>query len=203
MRRISIRSVMALIILAAIGLAALRNADELWAGTLLLVALALVGLGVMGAVIMRGRERYWWAGFAFFGGAYLALTVGPWLSDTFRPQLGTTQLLDRLRNRMFASSAPPLSADELEALRLKEQILEASLATLKRVTRNPDSEPGASVKTKQLLAIQARLTANKNAAPRTEDFHRAGHSVFALLAALVGGTAAGWLYLRRESEGLP
>src|SRR3954451_23074823 len=103
MRRLSIRSLMAFIVAAAVGLAALRNANELWAGMLLLVALAAVGFALMGAAILRGKERHWWAGFAFFGGAGLALTVGPWRGDTFRPQLGTTHLLDRLRQLMFAS----------------------------------------------------------------------------------------------------
>ena len=108
MRRFSIRRLMAFIIVAAIGLAALRNANDLWAGMLLLVALAAVGFALMGAAILRGKERHWWAGFAFFGGAYLALSVGPWLGDTIRPQLGTTHLLDRLEQLMFTSGPQTL-----------------------------------------------------------------------------------------------
>jgi hypothetical protein len=200
MRRLSIRSLMAFIVAAAVGLAALRNANELWAGMLLLVALAAVGFALMGAAILRGKERYWWAGFAFFGGAYLALSVGPWLSDTFRPQLGTTHLLDHLQQLMFASGPQALRAVQVRSLSLQAQKLETELA---RVARNPDADPAVQVLMMKLQAAQGQLAANKTAAPHTEDFHSVGHSLFAILAGLVGGAAARWLYVRREGEGLP
>ena len=85
---------MVFIVVSAISLAALRGADETWAGMLLLAALAAVGAAVLGAAILRGRERAWCAGFACFGGGYLAITFGPWLSDSFEPRLGTTHLLE-------------------------------------------------------------------------------------------------------------
>jgi hypothetical protein len=84
MRRFSIRSLMAFVFLCAVGLAAFRNTGELWAGMLLLAALTAVGVALMGVVILRGKEQYWFAGFAFFGGRYLALAIVPWLSDAFQ-----------------------------------------------------------------------------------------------------------------------
>ncbi len=119
MRRFSIRSLTAFIVVAAIGLAALRNASDLWAGMLLLLALAAVAIAMMGAVILRGGERYWWAGFAFFGGGYLAVAVGPWLSDTFQPRLGTTQVLRHAHDRIMALACPTLDDAELADLRMR------------------------------------------------------------------------------------
>src|SRR6516165_6184746 len=116
MRRLSIRSLTAFIVVAAIGLAALRDANDLWAGMLLLLALAAVAIAMMGTVILRGGERYWWAGFAYFGGGYLALTVGPWLSDTLQPQLGTTEVLRHAHHRMMASASPTLDDAEVAEL---------------------------------------------------------------------------------------
>jgi hypothetical protein len=202
MRRFSIRGLMAVIVVAGVGLAALRNANALWAGMLLIVALAAVGFAVMGTVILRGNERYWWAGFAFFGGGYLALAVGPWLSDTFQPQLGTTHLLDHVRQLMLASDPPPMSDVQVRYLSQRAHELEAKLAQVKRVTRHPDSDPVAAAAKKELQAIQGRLVANKTAssAPLPEHYQRAGHALFALLAGLVGGTAAAWLYVRRERQ---
>jgi hypothetical protein len=55
MRRFTIRTLMSAIVVSAIGLAALRNASDLWAGFMLLVALAAVGVAVLGAIILRGR----------------------------------------------------------------------------------------------------------------------------------------------------
>jgi hypothetical protein len=198
MRRFSIRSLMAFIVVAAVGLAALGNANELWAGMLLLAALGAVGFAVMGAAILRGKERYWWAGFAFFGGGYLALAVGPWISDTFQPQLGTTPLLDHVRRLMFASSPPALSDAEMLSLSLRAHDLEAVRAKVIATTRAADADPWARAATQKLRAIQGQLAANKNSAPLHEHFQRAGHSLFALLVGLVGGTAATWLYVRRE-----
>src|SRR6266436_1870509 len=102
MRRFSIRTLMAFVLVSAVGLAALRNASDLWAGMMLLVALAAVGVAVLGAVILRGRERCGWAGFAFFTGGYLALAIAPWLSDTFQAQLGTTHLLRYVHSQVTA-----------------------------------------------------------------------------------------------------
>ena len=68
MGRISIRASMAVVVFAAVGLAALRNASELWAGAMVLVALTAVGGAVLGAINLRGIERAWWQGFALFSG---------------------------------------------------------------------------------------------------------------------------------------
>jgi hypothetical protein len=193
MRRLSIRSLMSFIVVSAVGLAALRNANELWAGMLLLVALAAVGFASMGAAVLRGQERCWWAGFAYFGGAYMALTVGPWLSDTFRPQLGTTRLLDHLQQLMFASGPQTVRDIALSPSALIAQKLETELAQARQVTRNPDADPAVQVLKRRLQAVQGQLA--------TKDFHSIGHSLFAILAGLVGGAAAGWLYEKRESEG--
>jgi len=172
MRRFSIRSLIALIIVLAVGLAALRDANELWAGMLLLVALAAVGFAVMGAAILRGKERYWWAGFAFFGGGYLALAVGPWPSDTFQPRLGTRHLLRYIYSQ--------LTPGELEAVLVLPNSHDLVFT----------STPAARL-WNSLIAPGTNFTA----------FERVGHYLFALLAGLVGGMAAAWLYVRRESGG--
>ncbi len=91
MRRFSVRSLMAFIFACAIGLAALRNANDLWAGAMLFVALAAFAVAVLGAVILRGRERSCWLGFALFSGGYLTLTFGPGLSTEIRLPSGSTR----------------------------------------------------------------------------------------------------------------
>jgi hypothetical protein len=199
MRRPSIRSLMAFIVAAAVSLTALRNANEPWAGMLLLVALAAVGFALIGAAILRGKERHWWAGFAFFGGTYLALTVGPWLGDAFRPQLGTTHLLDRLEQLMFASGPQALHAIPQSPSELILQQMETELEQAKQVARSPNTDPAVRVLTRRLQALQGQLAANK----RTEDFHSVGHSLFGLLAGLLGATSAGWLYSRRQRDEVP
>jgi hypothetical protein len=57
MLQISIRTLMAFILLSAMSLAVLRNANELWAGVMLLVALDMVGIAVLGVIFLRGPQR--------------------------------------------------------------------------------------------------------------------------------------------------
>ncbi len=143
MRRHSIRTLMSFVVVSAVGLAALRGADEIWAGMLLLSDLAAVGAAVLGAAILRGRERAWCAGFAFFGGGYLALTFGPWLSESFEPHLGTTHLLRHLYGRMIPS--PAQTEAEIESLRLSRSELSdqvrQSVARLAKLRRPGPSWP--------------------------------------------------------------
>ncbi len=97
MRRFSIRTLMAVVLFCAVGVAALRNASHLWAALMLLVALGCVGVAVLSAAILRGKERYWWAGFALFTGGYLVgLAFAPWSSESFGARMGATYLLGEL-----------------------------------------------------------------------------------------------------------
>ena len=122
MRRFSIRTLMALIVISAVGLAALRNANELLAGLMILGAVDVVGIAVLGAIFLLGPQRAWWTGFALFSGAYLVFAL--WLS----PQLSTTNLHDQLRKLMFASVGQALPDTEVASLLVGEQNIKASLA---------------------------------------------------------------------------
>jgi hypothetical protein len=100
MRRFSIRTLMAFVLVSAVGLAALRTAGDLSAGLLFLVALAAVGVAILGATFMRGAEQAWWIGFALFCGGYLTLAC--WQgSSAERSRHGSTR----------GGSAPTLTMD--------------------------------------------------------------------------------------------
>jgi hypothetical protein len=71
--RISISRLMGVVLVAAIGFAALRNSSEAWAGAMLLLTCGVLMLAVVGALSRGPGERAWWLGFALFGGGYLAL----------------------------------------------------------------------------------------------------------------------------------
>ncbi len=116
MRRISIRALLIFIIVVAVGLAALRNANDLLAGLMLLANLAAVGVAVLGAIFSQARERAWWAGFAFFCAGYLSLTVGGCLGETFRPQVVTTPMLRYAYEHINTSAI--LREEEIKVARL-------------------------------------------------------------------------------------
>jgi hypothetical protein len=69
--RFSIAWLMTVVLILALGLAALRNPTELWAGAVPLATEAMFCLAIVGAVCRTGRERVWWLGVAVFGWSYL------------------------------------------------------------------------------------------------------------------------------------
>ena len=195
MYRISIRTLMAFVVVSAVGLAALRAASDLWAGLLLLVALAAVGVAILGAAFMGGAERAWWAGFALFGGGYLALAVGPCLSDTYQSSLGTTHLLNHIHGRMHASVIQPQV--DLMALKVRREKAVVALTKLRGLVRH-ESDPALSATRTRLEAIDQEIAAIKNVASIDQFNFSISMSIILLLAGLIGGTIATWFRGRRK-----
>ncbi len=71
--RFSIGGLMAIVLVAAVGLAALRNPSATRAGAMLLLTCGILALAVVGAISRTGAERAWWLGTSLFGWGYLAL----------------------------------------------------------------------------------------------------------------------------------
>jgi hypothetical protein len=190
MRHFSIRNLMACVLVSAVGLAALRNASDLWAGMMLLIALAAVGVAVLGAVILRGWDRHWWAGFAFFGGGYLVLTLAPGFSTEVGPRLVTAMALDHLYSQFLAVSTEGRLP---QILRWQHATALAQVDQLRAANRGPGDRELDSA-----LRILINLESQLRGAADQRDFIRVGHALFALLAGLVGGTVAVWFYARRD-----
>jgi hypothetical protein len=89
MRQFSIRTLMVVIVVSAVGLVAARHVHYWWPGVLLLMAAAAAEIAILGAILLRRFQRVWWVGFALCTGGYLVLTLDPWLSAN----LGTTYVL--------------------------------------------------------------------------------------------------------------
>src|SRR5262249_39310858 len=108
MRRFTILGLMGLVLGLAIAIAALRNADDYWAGGFLLATALLIGVVTLGACYHSGRRRAGRLGFAVFAGGYFALAfLG--LSDQNLAKLPTTWLLVYVHQRV----APPQTFDTL------------------------------------------------------------------------------------------
>ena len=193
MRRFSIRKLMAFVFVSAVGLAGLRNANEVWAGTMLMVAYVAIATAVLGGLILRARQRYGWAGCAVFGGGYLAIAIGPCLSDTFKSQLGTTYLLSYVQSQVAAAS----SAHEL-AVRIPQPsrtVLLQRIESLDEVThksahaafRKRLAELDATIGQRRALTPSFSLWRSLVPSPANHDhFLCVGHSLFALFAGMAG-----------------
>jgi hypothetical protein len=71
--RTTIAGLMAVVLLVAMALAALRHPSPLLASALFTLDVGLVCVAVLGALFCRGTRRRMWAGFSVFAGAYLAV----------------------------------------------------------------------------------------------------------------------------------
>ena len=79
MPRTSIAGLMGAVLVASLGLTALRSGSAVWAGTTFLVTCGVLALAVVGVVCRAGPGRAWWLGFALFGWGYLVLVFWGWL----------------------------------------------------------------------------------------------------------------------------
>jgi hypothetical protein len=57
MRRFTIRGLMVLVVGLAVAIAALRHADDYWAGGLLLAAPLLIGIATLGAICLHASGK--------------------------------------------------------------------------------------------------------------------------------------------------
>lgn len=181
--RVSILGLMGVIALVAVATVALREANDLWASCLFTLTLFLLGLACLGGVFCRGRSRAFCAGFAAFGVGYLAVCYGPWAKSEVGPHLATTRLLNWAGPRVMRNS----------------KSWAAGLYTVLVEGKGASSSP-ATLDTFQPEVFLLSGNAVIPGGGATDSFLRVGHSIFALLAALIGGMAARHF---RDSAGSP
>jgi hypothetical protein len=217
---------MGAVLACAVGLAALRNANEVWAGALMLMTLALVGAAVLGVIHQREVSRARWLGCLLFTGGYLVLAFGPWFSEQIGPALATTQVLGYAH--MWATSSPvPRSSKYRELLDRREALL-AKFQEARRLSRS-QSDPTVVAVGRQVAALEGQIAAIQGlplpatsrgaagqppappnrwqalipGAANYDQFLRVGHCLFALLAGVGGAVISTRLYSKRERQPAP
>src|SRR5438552_3256965 len=103
MKRFSILSLMGLVGVIAIGIAALRSPSPLWANGLFTLAILACLASVIYAIYSKGRRRAFGVGFAICGWVNLTLSFAPGFDNQVAPHLLTTAVLDGL----YARIVPP------------------------------------------------------------------------------------------------
>lgn len=175
---------------AAIGLAALRSASQLWASLMYTVALGTLTVSVLASVYRRGRRRAFWVGFSACGWTYVVLCFAPWFETTVGASLVTTAALDFLyaRFRPAASSGMNestfwLTADGVGAITGPDSTAPSDLWL----------DDGWATGTEGKLWSTVVLSSGR--------YRKIGHSMFALLAAFLGGSVSLWLCMANSRTG--
>ncbi|MBX6316320.1 MAG: hypothetical protein IRY99_25925 [Isosphaeraceae bacterium] len=198
MRRSSIATLMGVVLVCGVAVAALRDASDVWAGILLLLTLGWLGTAILGAFYRREGRRAWWVGFALFGWGYLALAFGPWSAEQVGPRLPTTQLLEYLHSKMDSKQEIQLARvwqTDRPVARVWQTdrpvtgyVVDAAALDVVVDAASPNTVPTQATTTRPSYLTQ-RL-AFFLAVSNLEQFRRIGHCLFALLAALIGAGIA-------------
>jgi len=210
MKQSSVAGLMGLIVACAIGLAALRGANELWAGLLSLLTTALLGVAILNVIHREGLARARWIGFLVFAGGYLMLTCGPWSSDGFGSGLATTQIFVSIHERVRPN--PVIGTDPYERLNLQRDQLLQKLNRTRAVVRNVNTDPSVKNIQNQLATVDRKIAAMlgpnsgspnrwRTLLPGAADryqFLQVGHCLFALIAGWCGA-ALSWRIHRGRS----
>lgn len=197
MRRVSVAGLMGFVLASAVALAALRNANELWAGVLLLLATALVGVAVLGLIQGRGSDRAWWLGYAVFSGGYLALVFGPGFSGSIGSKLGTTQALAYVHSLTSTTSEQLTPA--LQNLQAQRAALIGRVEAVRRIGRS-SNDPALSALKRRVSDVDEQIGEATGAGPGSPNWWRTvvpgaanyvpflqvGHALFALVAGWIG-----------------
>jgi len=77
--RITIAQIILFVLVAAIGLAAIRSGSAAWAGAMFSITFFAMICSFLGIAYGRGMRRIYWSGFATLGWSYLLLIYTPWL----------------------------------------------------------------------------------------------------------------------------
>ena len=214
MRRFSVRTLMVLIVGAAVGLVALRDANVFWASAIATVVVVAVATSVVGALTVRGRERYAWAGFAVFSGVYLAVAVGTVLSDRFKDYFGPTVALEYVQSKVLRGWSDPVVRKEVSSFQQmmahQRILLQQRIAALQPPTDEVDRQQLAALHAKAQV-VDAHIQNDQASlgsadrwrswlpgAANTNEFRCVGHCLFALLFGLAGTVVGRIFYARRE-----
>jgi hypothetical protein len=188
--RVTIRSAMALVLFAGVGLAALRDPSVWWVGGVVACLIGLLLTACVGAVYRTGRERAFWLGIVVFGGGYLLLAHVLSADVTGNPVAVTDRVLDMVA---LGRSVPAVGAKVLADM--NGEFRSASVLKIDRTKgANFVNYDGYSdYHNAWLSPAQIKLKSDN-------DYHTVGHLLVVFLFAMIGSVVAVAFYDSRERQ---
>ena len=224
--RFSMAGLMGLVFLLAVGMAALKSANKLWAVLVTTFVMGVLLFAVLGIAYSSGPMRRFWSGFALFGWSYLVFIYAPWFSRNVGGYIPGADLLHWLHFKMAKEHTPALDEtvisiwvksdgsywvdgqDVSDDAGLIERVGEVEAVKTGAALRFYfDSGPKGVAMESQFDRIRKLLNPRRvvGAArvplhPESDFFQRVGHSLTALLAGFIGGLLAGLLLRHQEDK---
>ncbi len=206
--RFSIANLLALIAILAVALAALRSPSYLWANVTFSFALGAVVLAVINVVYSRGAGRAYWLGFALCGGVYLAICSLPGVRESVCTRLATEAVLDFIYPHLApeSTSTPAVAATTAWTATGTGSIQlmmgpsnTNNTYTLGNIALSPPPlTPPWTAWTQPDRTVGLGYPIGTVQLSSSEAFRQIGHSMFALLFAVLGATFARYRYRTRS-----
>ena len=174
--RVSIASLLGVILILGVGFAALRESSDLWDSGVFALTLAALLISILLAVHRTESRRAFWIGFALFGWIYLGLSLVPSIESRLITTKALAHLDSKVPGRSLAFTAR-LSGKGSVAPGNQTQNLALTIDGNQLATSNK-GVVGLWDETGKLLGGWIGTT---------ENFVRIGHTLFALLAGWFGG----------------
>ena len=193
--RFHLSTMLLIVLLTGVGFAALRESDEIWDSEVFTLVLAVLLVSILLAVHRTEKSRAFWLGFAFFGAAYLGLSLVPPIES----RLSTTEAL------AFIDSNLPRSmtrADALYDLLVGNNsqpdvfYVNKGNGTFQDVTATVGSNSGNQATGSGTFYLSTGRLLVRGSVGTTENFMRIGHSLLSLTVALAGGQLSRRLHSR-------
>jgi WD40 repeat protein len=184
--RFSIASLLVVVLVLALGFAALRESNEIWDSGVFTLTFAVLLASILLAIHRSEARRAFWIGFAVFGWIYLGLSWVP----SIESRLATTKVLAYLDSKV---PGRPQNSFKLHV---------TGGTPGNRVQAVAFSPDGKRLATSSLGTVRlwdattGRLLGGW--AGTTENFVRIGHSLIALIVAFMGGQLSRHLCARHE-----
>ena len=169
--RFHLGTLVILVLLVGVGLAALRESNEIWDSTIFSITLCVLLISILLAIHRIERGRAFWLGFALFGSAYLGLSIVP----SIESRLITTKAITFLDSKMPRPVGLAYADFDNDG--------KIDLIVANDTVGSWNSLVGTSLK---------KSTGN------IEHFVRIGHTLLALIAATLGGLLSRHFHARNR-----
>jgi WD40 repeat protein len=191
--RFRIGTFLTLIIVLSVGFAALRESDDTWDSEIFTLTLGALLVSILLAIHRSEKKRAFWLGFALLGAAYLGLSLVPSIESRLITTKALAFLESRISDRPIVISGRVWDTWSRNLGQNNQSINSTSIAF---------SPQGNLVASGNQGVIRVWDVSGGNPlgtwSGTAENFVRIGHSLFALIIALVGGRLSDYLYAKNR-----
>ena len=212
--RFSIASMLVVIGILGVALAAHRSPSHLWANAVYTVAFGTLLVAIVNAVYGWREQRAFWMGFLVCGGAYFAVYSVPGIRDSVCPRLVTVAILDLLYPHNNMAVYPQWTSNIAGYVGTPGVIVNGSPGMIidsSPVALTPYWTTTATVApptptsrwlawTEPDLSFGVGYQIGSVSLASSDSYRQIGHSIFTLLAGIFGGSYARSRYRARAAR---